>query len=224
MALEDLPPRLYSSFAQIGKALSNDHRLRILNILAQSEHSVDELAARLDQSKANTSIHLKVLHQADLISRRREGKRVFYDIASQSALRLWLALRDMGLNEVPEIRELMDQYANEPHALSILESDELLERTASGEIFLLDLRLQHEYAAGHLPHARSIPASELEARLEELPRDRKIVAYCRGPYCVAAIKSVRMLRRQGLDVNRALEGVLEWQTAGHCLENSTGLQ
>ena len=223
MPLEELPVSLYDAFSKIGQALSNEHRLRILNILAQSEHSVDEIAARIKQSKANTSVHLKVLYRGELITRRKEGKQVFYDIASTNALRLWLALRDMGLQELPEVQQLMAQYASEPDTLSILENDELLDRAARGEIILLDLRFPHEFAAGHLPNARSIPASELAERLEELPAHQEIIAYCRGPYCVAAIKSVQKMRDQGLPVRRIREGVLEWRAAGKTLSRTTEL-
>ncbi len=222
MAIEDLPSSLYDAFARIGKALSTPHRLRILNILAQSELPVDELAARLGQSTPNTSTHLKVLRQAHLVVRRKEGKRAFYSIANDSALRLWQALRDTGLNELPEVRELMHQYADEPHTLSILDGEELIEKAKSGEVTLLDLRFAQAYEAGHLPHARSIPAHELEVRMEELPSDRSIIAYCRGPYCVAAIKSVEKMRQRGLDARRIREGVLEWQVSGRSLERAGG--
>lgn len=223
MPLEELPASLYSAFSRIGQALSNEHRLRILNILAQSEHSVDEIAARIKQSKANTSVHLKVLYQGELITRRKEGKQVFYDIASTNALQLWLALRDMGLRELPEVQQLMAQYANDRNTLSILESEELLDRAARGDIVLLDLRFPHEFAAGHLPNARSIPANELAERLDELPADQEIIAYCRGPYCVAAIKSVQKMRNHGLPALRIREGVLEWRAAGKMLSRTTEL-
>lgn len=221
MSLENLPPTLYDAFSRIGKAVSSGHRLRILNILAQGEMSVDDLSARLGQSAANTSTHLKVLRQAHLVTRRKEGKRVFYGIANDNALRLWLSLRDMGLNELPEVRELMHRYAEEPHTLSILEGEDLVEKAGRGEVLLLDLRFPHEFEAGHLPHARSIPASELEDRIEELPLNQTIIAYCRGPYCVAAIKSVKKLRDHGLDARRIREGVLEWRAAGRPLIYAT---
>lgn len=218
LPLETLPATLYDMFATIGKALSSPPRLRILNILAQSEVSVDELAARLDQSVANTSTHLKVLRQAHLVERRQEGKRAFYSIANDNALRLWLALRDMGLEELPEVRELMRRYAEEPGLLSLLEGDDLLASIRSGEVVLLDLRSPREFEAGHLPGARSIPAGELAERIAELPTDRTLVAYCRGPFCVAAIQSVQAMRDHGLTAHRLREGVIEWRAAGRELE------
>ena len=214
MSLQDLPATIFDKLSHVGKALSNAHRLRILNILSHSEVGVDQLADRLGQSRANTSTHLKVLRQAHLVSRRREGKRVFYRIANENALRLWLSLRDTGLAQLPEVRELMRQYADDPKRLSLLADDDVIERAERGDIVLLDLRKPGEFEAGHLPHARSIPASELRERIDELPAEKSIVAYCRGPYCVAEIQSVQALREKGFDVYRLREDFLEWRAAG----------
>ncbi len=218
MSLEELPPTLYDAFSRIGKALSNAHRLRLLNILSHSEAAVEELAERLGQSHANTSTHLKVLRQAKLVTRRQEGKRAYYRIAGRNALRLWLSVRDMALCELPEVRELMRRYADEPDTLSVLDDDELIEKAGRGEVILLDLRRPRSYESGHLPHARSIPASELEERIGELPQDRTIIAYCRGPFCVAEIKSTQKLRERGFQVRRLHDSVLEWHAAGRPLE------
>lgn len=220
MTIEDLPNSLYEAFARVGQALASPHRLRILNILAQSERSVEELASRLDQSMANTSTHLKVLKQARLVVGRREGKHVFYGLANEATRRVWLALRDMGLSELPEVRDLMHTYAEDPHNLSLLNTPELLERAERGEVIVLDLRGKREFEAGHVPGARSIPADELDQRLKELPTDRTIVAYCRGPYCVAAIQGVEKMRAAGLDAHRATDGILEWRAAGFPVEQS----
>ena len=224
MPLEALPGTLYGAFSNLGKALSNASRLRILNLVSQCEMSVDELADALGHSTANTSAHLKVLHQAKLVRRRKDGKRVYYCIAGDNALRLWLALRDTAMAELPEVRELMCRYADEPHTLSVLEGDDVIQRAAAGEVILLDLRPPREYEAGHLPHARSIPAWELEERMGELPEGATVVAYCRGPYCVAEIKAARRLRQQGFEVHRLHHGHLEWRAAGRELERSEGAQ
>lgn len=220
MPLETLPDQLYDKFARVGQALSSPTRLRMLNLLAQTERSVDDLAARLGESRANTSAHLKVLRQAHLVEGRRDGRRVFYGVAGDQALRLWLALRDMGLAEIPEAREAMRQYASEPAAMGRLDAQALAEKVRRGDVVLIDLRPADEYAAGHLPAARSVPFDELEQRLEDLPRDKELIAYCRGPYCVAAIKGVRALREAGLDARRLYEGVAEWRAAGRRLESS----
>jgi len=220
MSLEQLPEKLYEHFATIGKAMSSPKRLQLLNILCQGEHSVDELADKTEQSSANASAHLKKLKRARLVETRKEGRRVFYRLANDSVARLWLSLRDMGLDQIPEAREAMRQYAEEPYAEPDLSGDELLERLDGDEIILLDLRPEEEYEAGHIPQARSIPAEELEARIGELPDDQTIVAYCRGPYCVAAIKGVRTLRDHGFDARRMVDGIAEWRAEGRQLEGA----
>lgn len=220
MSLQQLPTNLYEAFAQVGKALSNPHRLRILNLLSQCDLAVDELASALDQSKANTSAHLKVLRQSKMVDRRRDGKRVYYRIAGDQAAAVWMVLRDMGLRELPRARELMRRHRQDDKAdFSLLDSAELREKIATGEVMLLDLRPAREFAAGHLPHAQSIPLTELEDRLDELPLNKSIVAYCRGPYCVGAITSVELLRNAGRDAYILRESVLEWRA--HQLELET---
>lgn len=219
MTLEDLPARLYEQFATVGQALADPTRLRILNLLCQSERSVDDLAGHLDHSAANTSAHLKVLQQAHLVERRKEGRRVYYRIAGEHGLRLWLALRDMGLEELPEVREAMRLHASEPALLPDLRGPELLEKVRRGEVVLLDLRPAEEFASGRIPRARSIPYHELEGRMGELDPSVSVVAYCRGPYCVAAIKGVERLREHGLDARRLPGGIAEWRAAGMPVED-----
>lgn len=218
MTLENLPAHLYEQFARMGKALSDPTRLKILNLLCQTERSVDNLAEKLGHSSANTSAHLKVLQRAQLISRRKEGRRVFYRLAGEPALRLWLALRDTGLEQLPQAREAMNKYASEPQVVPDLGGQELLAKVKAGDVVLLDLRPSEEYDSGHLPNARSIPYAELEDRIEELDDHRRVVAYCRGPYCVAAIKGVDELRQHGIDARRLSGGVAEWRAAGHDVE------
>lgn len=221
MDIQDLPSQLYKQFAAVGQALSNDTRLRILNLLAQTERSVDDLADKLGQSVANTSAHLKVLKRAHLVSSRKDGRRVFYRLAGEPALKLWLALRDMGLEALPEVREAMREHASEPALLPDLAGEELVEKVRRGDVVLLDLRPSEEYEAGHMPRARSVPYDELEQRLEELPRDREVVAYCRGPYCIAAIQCVEQMRRHGIDARRLRDGIAEWKAAGMPVETAS---
>jgi rhodanese-related sulfurtransferase/DNA-binding transcriptional ArsR family regulator len=224
MTLENLPDRLYEQFAQMGQALADPTRLRILNLLCQAERGVDDLAEKLGHSAANTSAHLKVLQQARLVDKRKKGRRVFYRLAGERALRLWLALRDTGLAELPEVREAMRTHATEPALWPELGGEELLEKVRSGEVVLLDLRPAEEYESGHIPQARSVPFAELEDRLEELDDDRTIVAYCRGPYCVAAIKGVERLRRGGLDARRLPGGIAEWRAERLPVESESEVQ
>ena len=218
MTLEELPDRMYEQFARLGQALSDPTRLRMLNRLCQTELSVRELAEPLGHSPANTSAHLQVLRRARLVTKRKEGRRVIYSIAGDQALRLWLAVRDTALEQLPEVREAIRQYACDEALLPDLSGDELLRKVERGEIALLDLRPAKEYHSGHLPQARSIPHTELADRIDELDRDKTIVAYCRGPWCVAAIKSVQQLRELGLEVRRLPGGVAEWRAEGRALD------
>ncbi len=221
MSLEQLPQHLYEQFADIGQALSSPKRLQILNLLCQKEYSVDALAEKTGMSAANTSAHLQTLEQANLVERRKEGRRVYRAIKDDSVVRLWLSLRDTGLEAIPEAREAMRTYATDPEADPDLSGETLLRRIEEGDVVLLDLRPEEEYEAGHLPEARSIPQSELDARLDELPEDQTIVAYCRGPYCVAAIKGVRALQEAGLDAHRMPGGVAEWRADGLPLQRES---
>lgn len=220
MLLEELPAHLYQQFARVGHALSDPTRLRIMNLLAQTERSVDVLAEMLGHSSANTSAHLKVLQQARLVDNRKEGRRVYYTIASEQALRLWLSLRDTGLQQIPEVREAMRALTDEDALLVNLSGEALLDKVESGEVLLLDLRPTEEYDSGHLPGARSIPFSELEAQMRNLPEGCDIVAYCRGPFCVAAIKGVAALRGAGLNARRLSRGVAEWRADGNKLQRT----
>ncbi len=221
MPLEELPEQMYEQFARLGQALSDSTRLRMVNRLCQAEHSVRQLAEELGHSPANASAHLQVLLRSKIVKKRKEGRRVLYSIANDRALRLWLALRDTALEQLPEVREAMRRYAHDEALIPDMSGEELVEQVQQGEIVLLDLRPAREYEAGHLPDARSIPHTELEERIEELEgTDRTIVAYCRGPWCVAAIKSVHELRRQGMDVRRLPGGVAEWRAEGRYLHTS----
>ncbi len=220
MDRKQLPDSLYEQFSLIGKALSSPTRLRVLNLLCQREHTVTDLADKIDESPANLSAHLKKLDQASLVSRRKEGRRVVYSVANDRIVRLWLTVRDTGLEEMPEVRELMREHASDPPADPDLKGEEILRKVRDDDIVLLDLRPTAEFEAGHLPEARSLPFDELERRLDEVPDDRELVAYCRGPYCVAAIRGVERLHEEGFDVRRMPGGVAEWRAEGLPLETT----
>lgn len=209
---------LFQGFARIGHALSNPTRLRLVSLLSQGEKSVEVLAARSGQPFASVSAHLKILRDAHLVRTRRDGRQIIYALGGASVEALWLALRAVAEAELPEVRELTARFTNDPHSLDRLDAPELLAAVASGQLILLDLRPPDEFAAAHLPGARSVPFAELEQRLAELPRDREIVAYCRGPYCVMAVEGVALLRRHGLPARRLLQGVPEWRAAHLPLE------
>jgi len=222
MTLESLPSRIYQQFAHVGQALSNPQRIQVLNLLCQSERSVDELAGELGQSAANTSAHLKVLREAHLIEIRREGRKVYCSLGSNSAIRLWMALRDFGLEEIPATRELMREYTKDDISLEQVVGEDVLELVRTGTALLLDIRPASEFESGHLPLARSIPSDELEARLNELPRDKTIVIYRRSPFCIGSIKAVQLLKKAGFQAKRLREGVAEWRAAGKTLEGMKG--
>lgn len=220
MTLENIPPRLYQQFARVGQALSSPQRIKILNLLCQSDRSVDDLAEELEQSSANTSAHLKVLREAHLIEIRREGRNAYCSLASGHAIRLWIALRDFALEEMPEARELMREFAQADVSLERLLGEEALEMVKTGQAVLIDVRPAREFEAGHLPLAISIPVEELEAHLKELPEDKIVVVYRRSPFCVGSVKATQLLKKAGFETRRLADGVAEWRAAGRPLEKA----
>jgi len=205
---------LYEQFARIGKALSNGHRLELLEVLAQGEHSVETLAQETGMSVANASQHLQVLRAAQLVDVRRQGIYIYYRLADERVFALWQAMREVGEARIAEIDRIVQTYLHDRSLLQPISAAELLRRLTEGNVILLDVRPAEEYAAGHLPDALSIPVADLEARLSELPQDREIVAYCRGPYCVFADEAVALLRTNGYRARRLEQGLPDWRTLG----------
>jgi rhodanese-related sulfurtransferase len=202
---------LFEAIALMGKAFASPVRLELLDLLAQAPRTVEELARASGQSTANASQHLQALHAAGMVTRTREGTRVRYAIAGDDALRPWLALRDASLVQLAEVERAARDYLGA--AVEAIDRDELRERLARGDVLVLDVRPAEEYAAGHIDGARSIPLDELEERLAELPADREIVAYCRGPFCAYAHEAVRRLRSAGISARRLEDGWPEWRLA-----------
>jgi len=195
----------------MGKALSSPVRLELLDLLAQAPRSVDELARASGQSTANASQHLQALHGAGMVTRVREGNRIRYALAGDDALRLWLTLRDTSAGRLAEVeRAARDYLGDEVEAIG---RDELVDRLAHGDVVLVDVRPEEEFAAGHIDGARSIPLDELERRLAELPADREVVAYCRGPFCAYAHDAVRRLQAAGIAARRLDDGWPDWRLA-----------
>jgi rhodanese-related sulfurtransferase len=205
---------LFDAFASVAQALGSGRRAELVDVLAQGERSVDELAGEISQSLANTSHHLRLLARAGLVRSRREGTRVYYRLASERVEGLWAAVRDVAERHVAEVHVLADGYLGERHEIERVTLPELRERLARSEVVVLDVRPEPEYAAAHIPGAVSAPLSELETLAGGLGPDREIVAYCRGPYCVYADDAVRLLRRRGLDARRLDVGLPEWRRAG----------
>lgn len=202
---------LFDAIAVMGKAFASPRRLELIDLLAQGPRSVDELAGASGQSNANASQHLQALHAAGLVTRRRDGLRVRYALAGDDVLALWLSLRAASAARLAEVQRAAREYLGDE--IEAIGREELIARMARGDVVLVDVRPAEEFAAGHIDGAQSIPLAELRQRLDELPSDREIVAYCRGPFCAYAHEAVRTLRAQGRDARRLEEGWPEWHLA-----------
>jgi len=210
--------QLYQLFARLASALANPHRLELLDLLAQAPRTVENLALEAHMSIANASQHLQRLKQARLVADEREGQHIRYSLANPAVARLWLELRGVAELQLAEVDRALSDYRPLRYDFQKISADSLQERMKGGEVVLLDVRPEVEFQAGHLPAAVSIPLDELELRLGELPKDKLIVAYCRGPYCAFADQALEMLSERGWDVARLEEGVAEWHIAGNLLE------
>jgi rhodanese-related sulfurtransferase len=220
-AKREFKNELYNHLALIGTALASGRRLELLDLLAQGERSVEALAAETDQPFANVSQHLQVLRRAQLVETRREGTYVFYRLADDCVLALWMSLRNTGERQVSEIRELLRSFFHDRTELQAISQEELKSRLEDPGLVVLDVRPMPEYEAGHIAGARSVPVSELRSRLRELPRSRKIVAYCRGPHCVFADEAVQLLRLKGYQAFRLESGFPEWKIRGYPITGGT---
>src|SRR3954454_19246323 len=203
---------LFEAIALMGKAFASPRRLELLDLLAQAPRAVDELARASGQSKANTSQHLQALHPAGMVTRTREGTSVRYALAGTEALSVWLALRGASVARLAEVERAAREYLGDD--VEAIGRDELIQRLRRGDVVLVDVRPTEEYDAGHIDGARSIPIEELQQRLAELPADREIVAYCRGPFCAYAHDAVRRLQAAGRPARRLEDGWPEWRLAG----------
>ena len=205
---------LYDGFAEVAKALSSGRRAEIVDVLAQGERSVDEIATEIDQSVANTSHHLRALARAGLVNTRREGTRIYYGLSSARVAELWSALRDVAGEHVAGLERLAAAYLGDRDGIEEVDRYELARRLKAGELVVLDVRPPAEFAAGHIAGSRSVPVAELRRHLRALPKDVEVVAYCRGPYCAYADEAVRELLRKGFQARRLTDGFPEWQRAG----------
>jgi rhodanese-related sulfurtransferase len=213
-----LEDAIFEQLARIGKALSSPKRLEILYLLSQSERTVESLAKAASLSVANTSQHLQRLKQSRLVKEVREGVHIHYHVADPSVIGLWLELRTVAERQLPEMGQVLDAYRYRRHEFEKISVDELQARLSNGDVTLIDVRPQEEYLAGHLPGAISIPLSELEPRIGEVPRDKAIIVYCRGPYCIYSDEAIEILVERGLNATRLEEGVVEWKQYGYALD------
>ncbi|MBI5495926.1 MAG: metalloregulator ArsR/SmtB family transcription factor [Deltaproteobacteria bacterium] len=205
---------VFEQFALVAAAFSAPKRIELIDVLAQGERHVEALAAETGSTVANTSRHLQVLKGANLVASRKDGLQVFYRLADPLVSRGYRALQELAEARLAEVGRLVDDYFGDADGLEPVERVELLRRARGREVVVIDVRPRVEYAAGHIAGALSIPLGELERRLAELPTGKRVVAYCRGPYCVLAAEAVRMLRRRGRDAVRLKDGYPEWNQAG----------
>jgi rhodanese-related sulfurtransferase/DNA-binding transcriptional ArsR family regulator len=205
---------LFDGFAEVAKALASGRRAEIVDILAQGERSVDEVATEIGQSVANTSHHLRAMARAGLVTTRREGTRIIYALASDRVADLWGALRDVAADRVAGLDRLAAAYLGHREGIEVIDRRELVARIEAGNVVVFDVRPSPEYAAGHIRGAQSVPIGELRKHVRSLPADASVVAYCRGPYCVYADDAVRELTARGFHAARLEDGYPEWRRAG----------
>lgn len=209
---------LYEHVARIGQAISSPKRLELIELLAQGEKTVELLAGQAGIDMRLASAHLRALREARLVETRREGKFIHYRLSGPDVAQLWLNVREVAEEHLVELRVALDRMATAPNALSSESRDSLLAKARSGDIVVIDVRPGTEFAAGHLPYARSMPLAELEKRLAELPVDKEIVAYCRGPFCLMSDEAVQLLRQRGYTAHKITDGVTEWSANGLPIE------
>ncbi len=212
---------LFDGFAEMAKALANGRRMEIIDVLAQGERHVEELAAQIGQSVANTSFHVRVLAGAGLVRTRRERTRVYYRLASERVGELWAVLREVAGSHLERIDALATAYRGDRRDLEKITAAELAVRLEAGDIIVIDVRPDAEFAAGHIAGARSVPLERLARELRRLPAETEVVAYCRGPYCVFADEAVELLRRRHRHARRLEDGFPEWQRGGYAVARST---
>jgi rhodanese-related sulfurtransferase len=209
---------LFEQVARVGKAVASPKRLELLELLSQGEKTVEALANEASIDIRLASAHLKVLREARLVETRREGRFIAYRLSGEDVASLWLCLRAVAEKHLVELRVALERIFAEPERLSAETRAGLLEKARQGEVVVIDVRPEVEYRAGHLPFARSLPLAEIERLLADLPSDKEIVAYCRGPFCLMSDEAVRLLRARGFRARKIADGVAEWAAEGLPIE------
>jgi rhodanese-related sulfurtransferase len=217
-AHREFKDRLFEQFARVGKALASPKRLEIVDLLAQGERTVEEISRETAMSVASASQHLQALKAARMVEARREGLYVHYRLADEEVFRTWQAVRALAESRLAELERVLETYLKDRDALEALDATEMMERLSDDSVIVIDVRPEEEYRAGHIPGARSVPVGVLEAALQTLPREREVVAYCRGPYCVFSDEAVAFLRARGYRARRLRQGLPDWRAAGMPVE------
>lgn len=210
METRKLKTDLYKQLASVTKALSNPHRLEIIDLLAQGAFPVEYIAEQTNIPVANTSQHLQVLKNSGLVRTNREGKYIYYELAGQHVYNTWCSLRELGFMQNGEIRKLLNDYRERRTQLHTISDKELQERIKKNDVYIIDVRPEDEYKIGHIKNAASVPHRSIKERVRELPYDREIVAYCRGPLCLMADEAVHYLRKQGYSASKLEDGYSGW--------------
>lgn len=218
MPVKDYKKSIFEQFARTGKAFSNAYRIELLEILAQGERTVEQLSITAELTVANTSQHLQLLRNAGLVTARKVGQYVHYNLSDDLVIDLLVALRKLSERHLAEVERLVNTYLTVKDDLEPVPVNELMERAGDGVVTVLDVRPEVEYEAGHIQGAISVPMDQLEDRVGELDPEREIVAYCRGPYCMLAYDAVAKLREKGFKARRMDEGFPEWRKAGMPVE------
>jgi rhodanese-related sulfurtransferase len=216
--MRELKNLLYEQVSRLGKALASPKRLELIELLCQCEKTVETLAAQADISVKLASAHLKELRVARLVATRKDGKYVFYRLADPGVAHLWVSLRSQAEERLAELQVGLNSLLVHGEDLEEVDRTSILKQARNGEVVVIDVRPTEEFDAGHLPHARSLPLTELRKRLNELPKDKPVVAYCRGPFCMMAKDAVTLLRKRGYRALRLEDGVTEWRARGLPIE------
>jgi rhodanese-related sulfurtransferase len=217
-AHREFKDRLFEQFARVGKTLSSPRRLEIVDLLSQGERTVEGIARETTMSVASASQHLQALKAARMVEARRDGLYVHYRLADEDVFRTWQTVRALAEARLSEVEGVVEAYLEDRDALEAVDATELMERLSDESVIVLDVRPEEEYRAGHIPGALSVPVDGLEAALQALPKDREIVAYCRGPYCVFSDEAVALLRARGYRARRLRQGLPDWRAAGMPVE------
>lgn len=211
MATSTLKEQVYQELSRVTHAISNPKRMELIDVLSQKDYSVEELSREISMSIASTSQHLQVLKLAKLVGTRRQGNFIIYGIVDDSVLKLISAVKELGFRKIAEIERLISDFKANRNNLESITLDDLLSRSQKEKIILIDVRPADEYKAGHIPNAVSIPLAQLKKRLNELPKNKTIVAYCRGPLCVMAIDAIKLLNQRKFNAFHMEDGYVEWK-------------